>query len=126
MSKGLQSGYLMRSFFAPAIKVLNRLNYTMKFALMGLIFLIAVTVVVYALFASLNQTIHTSQRQLQGLALIKPVSRTIQAIQQHRGISAALFNGNGTMQDRRTAKEAEIGEAFRAMEQMLPPSLAAK
>lgn len=63
----------MRPLFSPAISVLNRLNYTKKSALMGLLALVASTVVTYGLFTNLNQTIQLSQRQLQGLALTEPV-----------------------------------------------------
>lgn len=113
----------MRPFFSLAVNVMNRLNYTWKFMLMGLITLVALTVVVCSLFTSLHQSIQLSQRQLQGLALIEPITRTIQVIQQQRGISSALLSGIDTMRDRHARKAAEIDEAFKAMEEKLPSSL---
>ncbi len=113
----------MRPFFSPAINVMTRLSYSRKLMLMGLITLVALTVVVYSLFTSLNQTIQLSQRQLQGLALIEPITRTMQVIQQHRGISSVLLGGNETMRGRYASKEVAVGKAFKAMEEKLPASL---
>src|SRR3989338_5201261 len=114
----------MKRLFYPTIALLNRMGYTKKFTLLWLVSLVAISVVVYSLFASLDRVIQPSQRELQGLALIEPVSRTVQSIQLHRGLSTALLGGNETMRDRRAATEREAAEAFKAMEGVLPPGLA--
>ena len=114
----------MRSFFYPSIALMNRLGYTRKFALLGIISFVAIAVVVYSLFISLDKTIQTSQRELDGLALIKPISQVVQLIQLHRGISSILLNGNEAVQDRFAAEEKQTVEAFNAMVGKLPASLA--
>jgi len=114
----------MKRLFYPTIALLNRMGYTKKFTLLWLVSLIAIAVVVYSLFASLDRVIQPSQRELQGLVLIEPVSRTVQLIQLHRGLSTALLGGNETMRDRRAAREREAVEAFKTMEGVLPPGLA--
>src|SRR3989338_3608132 len=116
-------GKTIQPIFSPAIAVLNRMGYTRKFTLLWLTSLVAIAVVTYSLFASLDRVIQPSQRELQGIVLIEPVSRTVQRIQFHRGLSAALFGGNEMMKDRRAAQEGEAAEAFKAMEGKLPPSL---
>ncbi len=116
-------GKTIQAIFSPAITLLNRMGYTKKFTLLWLMSLVAIAVVVYSLFASLERVIQPSQRELQGLTLMGPISRTVQFIQQHRGISAALLGGSQAMQDRRTATEREAAETFKAMEGMLPPGL---
>lgn len=113
----------MKKLFYPTITVLNRMGYTKKFTLLWLVSLVAIAVVVYSLFASLERVIQPSQRELQGLALVEPVSRTVQAVQLHRGLSTVLLGGNETMRDRRAAVEREAVEAFKAMEGKLPTSL---
>src|SRR3989338_3502470 len=114
----------MKRLFYPTIALLNRMGYTKKFTLLWLVSLVAISVVVYSLFASLDRVIQPSQRELQGLALIEPVSRTVQSIHLHRGLSTALLSGNETMRDRRAAREREAAEAFKAMEGVLPTGLA--
>ena len=114
----------MQKIFSPAIALLNRFGYTKKFTLLWLLSMIAIAVVVYSLFVSLERVIRPSQQQLQGLVLVKPIAQAVQAIQLHRGISAALLGGNETMRDRRTTKGKEAAAAFDAMEGKLPASLA--
>ncbi|MBY0576783.1 MAG: response regulator [Gallionellaceae bacterium] len=109
----------MRSFFYPSIALMNRLSYTRKFALLGLISLVAIAVVVYSLLASLNQVIYHSQKELDGIALIRPISRTVQFTQQHRGLSAALLGGSEAMRGWRASKEKETDDVFNAMEEKL-------
>ncbi|WP_435626262.1 EAL domain-containing protein [Candidatus Ferrigenium straubiae] len=113
----------MQAIFAPAITLLNRWGYTKKFTLLWLLSMIAIAVVVYSLFVSLERIIHPSQRQLEGIVLLKPIAQTVQAIQLHRGISAALLGGNETMRERRAAQEKAAVAAFKAMEARLPASM---
>lgn len=113
----------MQRIFQPAISLLNRMGYTKKFTLLWLVSLLAIAVVVYSLLVSLERVILPSQRQLQGLALIEPISRSIQHIQLHRGISAALLGGNEAMKDRRAAQERVTATTVKAMENALPPGL---
>ncbi|MBI5438838.1 MAG: EAL domain-containing protein [Nitrosomonadales bacterium] len=114
----------MQRIFSPAIALLNRMGYTKKFSLLWMVSLIAVAVVAYGLFVSLERVIQPSQRELEGIALIKPISRTVQLIQQHRVFSSELLGGNRAMRERRAAREGEAVEAFKAMEGGLPASLA--
>ncbi len=118
------NGKIISLIFSPAIKLLNRIGFTTKFNLLWLVSAIAIAVIIYSLLTSLNQIIRTSQRELQGFALIEPISRTVQLIQQRRGISAVLLGGIETMRGRLLAKEAEITESFRLMEGTLPSGLA--
>ena len=109
--------------FSPANALMNRLDISWKFAVLGLMSLVAIAVVVYSLFASLNLVIRTSQRQLEGIALIKPFSRTVQILQQHRGVSNGLLSGNEAMREWRIDREKEAVKALQEMDEKLPPSL---
>ncbi|MDH5613173.1 MAG: EAL domain-containing protein [Gammaproteobacteria bacterium] len=107
----------------PAIALLNRMSYTKKFTLLWLLSMIAIAVVVYHLFVSLDRIIQPSERELDGLALIEPIAKTIQTIQLHRGISAALLGGNEAMRNQRAVQEEVAAATFRNMEEKLPISL---
>ncbi len=115
----------MQRIFSPFIALLNRISFTRKFTLLWLGSFVAIAVVSYSLFVSLGQVIRPSQRELQGLPLIEPISRSIQYLQQHRGLSAALLGGNANMRDRLVSVESQVIISFQVMEEMLPPSLIA-
>ena len=110
----------MKLLFHPAIALMNRLGYTKRFALLGLLFLTAITILTYSLLVSLSSIIHTAQRQLESIALIEPISRAVRDIQLHRGLTAAVLGGNEAMRDRRAAKEKKAIESFDALGQKLP------
>ena len=112
MVMAVNSKNLIQAFFSPAVTLMNRLDVARKLVLLGLMSLVAAAVVVYSLFASLDQVISFSQRELKGLELIKPFPRAVQALQQHRGLSVGLLGGDETMRDRRVGKEREAVEAL--------------
>ena len=106
---------LMQAFFSPAVALMNRLDITRKFVLLGLMSLAAIAVVVYSLFVSLDRVIISSQRELDGLELIKPFPQAVQILQQHRGLSAGIFGGDETMRDSRASTESEAVEKLNEM-----------
>ncbi|HYR05720.1 MAG TPA: diguanylate cyclase, partial [Gallionella sp.] len=103
---------LMQAFFSPAVTLMNRLDVTRKFVLLGLMSLVAIVVVVYSLFASLDRVINFSQRELKGVELIKPFPRAVRMLQQHRGLSAGVLGGDKDMRDSRASTEREAVEAL--------------
>ncbi|MFA5372378.1 MAG: EAL domain-containing protein [Sideroxydans sp.] len=114
---------MQRKIFFPAISLLNRLNYTRKFSLLWILSMFSIAVVVYGLFVMLDRVIQPAQKQLQGITLIEPISRTVQAIQLHRGFAAAVLSGRETLWEQRAAQEDEAVRIFTAMEEKLPASL---
>ncbi len=112
-------GSLATVIFSPAKALMNRLPISHKFAILGLMSLIAIAVAMYGLFSSLNQVIDSSQRQLQGIALIKPHTQVVQLMQRHRGLSSGLLNGDEAMREPLIAMGKRLAQALLAVERML-------
>ncbi|MDH4235174.1 MAG: diguanylate cyclase, partial [Gallionella sp.] len=102
---------------------MNKLRYTQKLMVLGLIYLITVTVVFSSLYTSLSKDIYSSERELEGLALIKPVSGFIRLLQQHSALESGLFSGDALMKNPREAKEIEVTAALEELERQLPADL---
>ncbi|MCM8610883.1 methyl-accepting chemotaxis protein [Accumulibacter sp.] len=115
----------MRYVFAPAIVLLNRLGYRGKFALMGVLALVASAVLVWNLYHSLHRVIDSSRLELAGVQVIKPLTRAVQHLQVHRGLSSGLLSGNEEMKERRAARQGEVSAALKAVGESLSPELAA-
>lgn len=113
----------MKTLFTPAISLMNQFNYRRKFAFLGVISLIAIGILIYSLFLGLNQVVSNSQQQLQGLRLLTPLSKTIQTIQQHRGLSAGFLGGNQAMLVMSKDKESEVFKNIHNVESYAPSSL---
>lgn len=88
-----------------------------------LLYLIAITVVMHDYYESLSKVSRSSQLELEGIALIKPISKTVQLIQQHRGLSAGLLGGIEDLRSARAAKLIEATAAFNALKSQLPARL---
>ncbi len=74
----------MKTLFAPVITLLNRVGYTKKFAIMGVLALLAIAVLLLNLYQSLHRVIDSSQRELAGIEVIKPLARMVQHLQVHQ------------------------------------------
>ena len=115
---------MYKKILHPAVTLTNRLSYTEKFTVLWLLSFIAIAVVAYSLFVSINQVIRPSEQQLEGLVLVESVARVEQLLQQHRGLSSAVLSGDQMMRDRRAAKETDVAGVFGKMEEKMPPALA--
>jgi type II secretory pathway component PulJ len=113
----------MKRLFAPAISLMNQFSYRKKFALLGLISLMAISVLIYSLFLVLNQVVENSKHQLQGLERIAPISKMIQQVQKHRGLSAGYLGGNDDMLNKRARRESNVYSKIKKFEKSLPAHL---
>ncbi len=113
----------MQALFSPAIALMNRLRFTQKFGLMGLLMAIAIVVLVGSLYRALDSNIKSSRAELQGIGVIKPTQKLIQFLQQHRGMSQGVLAGNAAMKEKRDAKEKDIVGGIKAIEAVASPAL---
>ncbi len=115
---------IRQKFFSPAIAMLNRMSYTKKFSLLWLVLLIALAAMAYSLFISNNMIIRPLQRELQGLALVEPITRAVQVVQKLRVVSHTMLGDQAAINNIRMGMEKEAAEVFNLIERVLPPDLA--
>ena len=113
----------MESLFSPAVALMNRLRYPSKFLLIGSAVAGVMLVLLYSVFFALSRDIETAKQEFEGLQMLKPMNRMVQNMQQHRGLSSGVLNGNDAMKERRATKEKEVAEALTATLQALSPQL---
>jgi len=113
----------MQAIFSPAIALMNRLRYNSKFLLLGAAIMVVMLVLMYSVFSFLSRDIQTARDELAGLQMLKPVNQMVQAMQQHRGLSSGVLNGNDAMKDKRAAKQNEVAAAVMAVDAALSPAL---
>jgi methyl-accepting chemotaxis protein len=115
----------MKTLFAPAMALLNRVGYTKKFAIMGALALMAIAVLLLNLFLSLHRVIDSSLQERGGLQVLVPLANALQQLQAHRGLSAGVLNGNTAMEEQRAATQKAVAGAVQAVTARLTPQLAA-
>ena len=87
----------MKALFTPAILLLNRLRFPVKFALLGLIALLVVGALLFQLAMSLRESIVYAEKELDASERLPRVLKVIQLLQQHRGLSSGVLSGNEGM-----------------------------
>ncbi|HJW01901.1 MAG TPA: methyl-accepting chemotaxis protein [Azospira sp.] len=114
----------MKTLFAPAIGLMNRLAYPKKFGLIGLVALVAIAVLFVNLARQLQQQIHFAEREQAALTVILPLDQMVQYTQQHRGLSAGVINGDASLKAKEAAKAAEVAAAVKTVSDKLAPEAA--
>jgi len=112
-------------FLAPAVGLMNRLRFTGKFAVVVLVLLVAVGTLVAMLYMRLDEAIVHSRSELQGLKVVQPLLRSVQMVQQHRGLSAAVLGGKQESAAAQAEKTREVSEQLTKSESLLPDAMRA-
>jgi methyl-accepting chemotaxis protein len=113
----------MQALFRPATALMDRLRYRQKFLLLGLGMLAVMVVLQVTVYRSLDGDYAVAESELNGLQVLKPLNRMVQFMQQHRGLSSGILNGNDQMREPRGVKEKAVTTALAETEALLSPAL---
>ncbi|MDO8933403.1 MAG: methyl-accepting chemotaxis protein [Rhodocyclaceae bacterium] len=114
----------MRFLFVPAILLMNRLRYVARFMLLGVVGFIAIALLLSQLIFKLTESITATRSELQGIQTVKPLQTLIQVMQQHRGLSSGVINGDASLAGKRAAKETDVIAAVAAVDKTLSGAVA--
>jgi len=115
----------MELLFRPAVAVMNRLRFAQKFLLVGAIGALATAVVVFQLFSVLNGQQKNARLEIEGVRLIAPMLSLVRDLQQHRGLSSGVINGNQELVERLKQKDADVAASINKVAGILPPKVLA-
>jgi len=113
----------MRTLFLPAVALMNRLHFRAKFIFLGSALIVVLLLLLSTLLINLSRDIRTAEHELAGLQMLKPMNRAVQFMQQHRGLSSGVLNGNAAMRERLAVVRKEVDAALEATNEALSPGL---
>lgn len=113
----------MNFVFTPAISIMNRFKFTGKFFLVNFVLLVAVGVLISFLYVQLDSYIDHANSELDGLRAAKPLLKTIQLAQQHRGLSAAVLGGKAEQKTLAAQKANEVESEVARVDNYLTETL---
>ncbi len=90
----------MKLLFTPAIKLMDRVRYPVKFSIIFIIVLIPLVMLSIKLIHSISKDIDTLKNEQTGLVYIKSIRQVIEPVQKHRGMMSAYLNGASNFRDR--------------------------
>ena len=109
----------MEFLFAPAVALMKRVSYPIKFALIGLLAAIAVGFSLIGMVISLNDSIKHTERELQGLAVLQPALKLAHSLQQHRMLTTGVLAELGDFKSRVDAKAMEIEQLIQQIDKVI-------
>lgn len=109
----------MNFLFAPAIALLKHMRYSAKFTLVAVIAVFAFGYLLYSKIDSATQSVNFTREELRGLRVLQPYLQTIVQMQQHRGLSAGVLNGNEAMREPLNQKTKAVEEAMKTVDTVL-------
>lgn len=99
------------------LAVFRRLNWTIKFAIVGGIALMVMSFLVALSGHSELKDWKAAEDEVLGLQIFEPGLGLLIQMQQHRGLSAGALGGNAAMREKLEKKRIDVEEAVRRFEQ---------
>ncbi|MEP7284396.1 MAG: response regulator [Chloroflexota bacterium] len=106
----------MKSLFAPAIGLMNRLKYPQKFLLIGVLLLLPFAVVMRAYLIQVNNSINFSAKEQLGLEYNEPLVRFLQLIQQRGALRVGFLSGDTSLKAALDANETALNDSIQAVD----------
>ena len=95
-----------------AMSLLHRLHLLQKFLILGTIGLLMSALPTYLYVSDALQAIGAARHEVQGVPPTQALTRLVQALQVHRGLSVGLLGGDETLAARRPAARDAVEKAL--------------
>ncbi len=105
----------MKSLFNPAVLLMNKLRYPVKFGIIFAIVMVPLLFLSLNLIESLESEATIMENQRLGLTYISAIRQPIEHIQQHRGMTAAYLSGDKEFYQRILQKRNIIDKKLAAL-----------
>jgi len=97
------------------IHLMNRLSYPQKFTLIGFLFALPLTLVIYLLISEINSRVDFAQKEIYGNEYLRPLRQLREYIPKLQLLNYQALNHNLTNLDARENLEAKIEENFQSL-----------
>lgn len=110
----------MELFFKPGISLMKKLNYSMKFVLIGIFIVVTFGIFLYTIVTSLQANMDFSAKEKLGIEYIKPLMAMLENLQNMR---RAYINNDKTSADNFMAKSLQQSNEVEKTDQKLTAAL---
>jgi diguanylate cyclase (GGDEF)-like protein/PAS domain S-box-containing protein len=98
----------MNSILSPAVTLMKKLKYPHKFALIGVIFLLPISVMLFLLISDMKDKIDFKEKEKLGIEYTLHLKNLVADIQQHRGMTNAYLSGDESFKEELAMKKSQI------------------
>ena len=107
----------MKALFTPAMILMGKMKYPVKFGLIFVIVLIPLTFLSYSMINLLAEDIVFLETEEDGVRYLQAARLPMQNIQAHRGMTAAFLNGATQFKSRIMSKRQDVDNFFTQLQQ---------
>jgi len=108
----------MRPLFFPATKLMDRLNYTLKFGLVITIFILALLPMAWQIVSSINDDIDFLEKERVGLKYLNAVRHVMAEIPDHRGLTNTYLEGDKSVESSIMKQRSTINAQLAKLEKI--------
>ncbi|RMG33086.1 MAG: HAMP domain-containing protein [Gammaproteobacteria bacterium] len=101
--------------FTPAEAIIGRLSYTGKIILLLGIFLVPTTYLIWTDYSSTKVQIDRMELEQKGLRYLAMARQVFKLVPQHRGLSQAVLNGDGSVASRLAEVAGKVDQALQQL-----------
>src|SRR5207249_10712530 len=95
---------------------MKNLKIWQKLIVVGIVFALPFGIAIYKVASGLNSLgIEFAKQESRGLAYYRPLSKLLQDLQQHRGMTTATLSGDRAFKDRLAGKRSDIDNDVRSV-----------
>jgi methyl-accepting chemotaxis protein len=98
------------------IRFLRNLKLSRKLVLIGLCFMLPMSVLFYFTFKQVDDAIGVSKLELSGTQYVRPLARLLKRVGDHQLLARQFLAGEKDLYDRLLAKQTEIDDDFRDLD----------
>ncbi len=109
---------MLRVLLAPAMAIMSRLNFAIKIALAGLLFMAPLAALLVYLYGKLYAEITFTETERLGVQQVVPGRQLLQYLQEHRGLSILALRGDGAAKEKLAAIESRVEEQLKTMSEI--------
>jgi len=106
--------------FQPATFLMMRLNFAKRALVLAIIATLTFSFISYNFYLRLQQVVEASEKGLAGLEMLTSLFKTVQMVQEHRGLTAGVLGGTTTLEGERLSKQKQVDASFDQFADLLP------
>jgi methyl-accepting chemotaxis protein len=102
----------MRAIFVPAARLLSRVNYPIKFAILVLLCALPIVVLSTIVFNNIQSELEGMNQEQRGLRYLAELRNLLEQLPQHRGMTNGFLKGAADFKPRIEQRRIDINKTF--------------
>ena len=107
---------MLHTILRPAMALMGRLRFALKLGLIGVLFMMPLSGLVYYLYGKLHADIESAENERLGLQEIVPARYLAQVLQAHRGASQIALGGDAVAKEKLAGLTSAVDVKLAALE----------